>query len=237
LRTIAGLASGGDGIAAVVAAIHQAADAFARIAAADLAAVTAADSAGHLYVRTRSLPEGYDVPRPYATAPADRTRPLLDAYRAAMGASNQATGALAALALATDAPSSTLALARAASVPGPHGPEQDEISPAPAAPADGLGVLTSRPGPTEQAIRKLHVKDPIVLLRAAAIDDAGQQLIAQAEQLSGQASPRSTGVTARRRPPGGPARLAAKDSPHGPAAALASGESHSTMLTSRDPAA
>ena len=78
----------------MVAAVHQAADAFARVAAADLAAVTAADSAGRLYARTRSLPEGYDVPRPYATAPTDRARPLLDAYRAAMEASSEVASAL-----------------------------------------------------------------------------------------------------------------------------------------------
>ena len=60
---------------------------------------------------------GYDVPRRYATAPLDRTAPLLDAYRAALQASAQAAGALAALALATDAPSATLALARAACDP------------------------------------------------------------------------------------------------------------------------
>ena len=127
LRTVADLAAGGRGIAAVVAATHQAADAFAHVAAADLAAVTAAGSAGRLYVRTRSLPDGYDVPRPYANAPADRTRPLLDAYTEARQASREAAAALAELALATDAPSSTLALARAASALRPQIAEQDQM--------------------------------------------------------------------------------------------------------------
>jgi hypothetical protein len=234
-RTAADLTAGGGGVAAVVAAMHQAADALTQVAAADRAAVTATDSAGHLYVRTRSLPDGYDVPRPYATPPADRTSPLLDAYQAAAEASSQATSALAALAIATDAPSGTLALARVASVPRPQIPGQDQIPPAVAAPAGRPAAVPARPGPTEQAIRKLRVKDPVVLLRAVAIDDAAQQLIAQAEQLSGQASPGDTGVTARRRPPGGPARLAAQDFPHSPAAAVASRENRSKAGASRRP--
>jgi hypothetical protein len=235
LRTAADLTAGGDGVAAVVAAVHQAADALTQVAAADRAAVTATDSAGHLYVRTRSLPDGYDVPRPYATPPADRTRPLLAAYQAAVEASSQAVSALAALAIVTDAPSGTLALARVASVPRPQIPGQDQVPPAVGAPADRPAAVPARPGPTEQAIRKLWVKDPVVLLRAVAIDDAGQQLIAQAEQLSGQATPGGRGVTARRRPPGGPARLAAKDSPHSPAAVLASRGNDNTAGTSRRP--
>jgi hypothetical protein len=237
LRAPADLAAGGDGIPAVVAAAHQAADAFARLAAADLAAVTAAGSAGRLYVRTRSLPEGYDVPRPYATAPADRTRPLLDAYRAAMTASSEATSALAALALATDAPSSTLALAQAAAAPRPQLPEQDQTPQTAAASADRLVAGKSLPGPVEQVIRKLRVRDPVVLLRTAAIDDAGRQLIAQAEQLSGQAGPRSRAAPAPRRPLDGPARLAANDSPRRQAAALAGGESPGTAGTSTRPGA
>jgi hypothetical protein len=234
-RSAADLTAGGEGVAAVVAAVHQAADALTQVAAADRAAVTAADSAGHLYVRTRSLPDGYDVPRPYATPPADRTRPLLDAYQAAVEASSQATSALAALAVATDAPSGTLALARVASVPRPQIPGQDQILPAVGALADRSAAVSAMPGPTEQAIRKLRVKDPAVLLRAVAIDDAGQQLIAQVGQLSGQASAGGRGVPARRRPPGGPARLAAQDSPHRPAAALTSSKPRSTVGTSTRP--
>jgi hypothetical protein len=236
LRTVADLAVGGRGIAAVVAAVHQAADAFAQVAVTDLAAVTAADSAGRLYVRTRSLPDGYDVPRPYASAPADRTRPLLDAYAEARQASREAAGALAELAVATNAPSSTLALARAASALRPQIVEQDQIPATAAASEDRWpGAGQSMPGPIEQTVRKLRVKDPMVLLRAAAIDDAGQQLITQAEQLSSLASPRSAGVTAQRGPLGGSARLAAKDSPLGLAARLATSESRSTVGISTRP--
>jgi hypothetical protein len=45
-----------------VAAVRQAADALARIAAADRDEVTLADRVERLYVTTRSLPDGYDVP-------------------------------------------------------------------------------------------------------------------------------------------------------------------------------
>ncbi len=53
----------------ITAAMHQAADALAHLAAADATAITATGRAGRLYVRTRTLPEGYDVPRRYATRP------------------------------------------------------------------------------------------------------------------------------------------------------------------------
>ena len=70
--------------------MHQAVDALAQVASADAAAVAAADWAGGLYVPTRTLPGSYDVPRAYATPPAERTQPLLAAYTAVAQASAQA---------------------------------------------------------------------------------------------------------------------------------------------------
>ena len=86
----------------------------ARLAKADMDAVEAAGQAGRLYVPTRSLPEDYDVPRPFATAPVSRCQVLHEAYRVALDASVQAARALDELSIAAGAPSKALALARAA---------------------------------------------------------------------------------------------------------------------------
>ncbi len=76
-------------------------------------AVEAAGQAGRLYVPTRSLPEDYDVPRPFATAPVSRCQVLHEAYRVALDASVQAARALDELSVTAGTPSKTLALARA----------------------------------------------------------------------------------------------------------------------------
>jgi hypothetical protein len=200
----------------VVAAVHQACDAFACVAAAHLQAVTAADRAGRLYVTTRSLPGTYDVPRPYATAPTDRTKPILQAYRTAADANVRAARALADLALAADAPSSPLALARAAADPH-HSSQPGETSQHSLAnqaePGNRPDAGIPEPGPVEQIIRGLRVADPILLLRAAAIDTAARALISQAERMPGQPRPQTNDAPARRHPPGNAARLAAKDNP------------------------
>lgn len=211
-----------------MAAVHQAVDAFARVAGADLEATGLADRAGRLYVTTRSLPAEYDVPRPYATAPTDRTRPLLEAYGAARDASVRAADALAAVAIATDAPSSALALARAAADPhrssSPEGRDQRR-TPEAAAPEDPHDAAVPQPGPVERTIRSLKVTDPIVLLRAAAIDTAARTLISQAEQMSGQPDRQDNDpATAQRHSSSDAARLAAKDNPPRLAGRLAGSE-------------
>jgi hypothetical protein len=208
---------------AVLAVVHQAADALAQATAADVTAVTSTDRAGRLYVPTRTLPLGYDVPRCYATAPTGRTWPLLDAYTTAAQGSAHAAATLAGLARAVDAPSTPLALAQAARTPhhpALPGPSQPALA-RPAAAANRPGATAAEPGPVEQVICRLRIDDPAVLLRAAAIDQAARQLITQAEQ----ASPQPSSTRAARRPTGqGPARLAAQDAPHSPAAILASSQ-------------
>lgn len=61
--------------------------------------------AGRLYVPTRSLPDGYDVPRRFATAPGPDTFALLCAYDAGIEASTQLAAALGDAAIAAQAPS------------------------------------------------------------------------------------------------------------------------------------
>jgi hypothetical protein len=197
----------------IVAAVHQAADALAQVAAADAAAVTARDHAGRLYVPTRTLPDSYNVPRRYATAPVQRAWPLLDAYTTAAQASARAAAVLADLALAVDVPSSSLALARAACAA--YQPSASSASQsAAAAVADRLPTQTATSGPLEQAIQQLRLDDPALLLRAAAIDQAARHLFAQAERASAQSVPRTADTAAQQRP-GDAARLAAKDCPAG----------------------
>jgi hypothetical protein len=197
----------------IVAAVHQAADAFADLAAGGAVAVTAAGRAGRLYVLTRTLPGTYDVPRRYATAPAERAWPLVQVYLTAQHASAQAAAALADLALATDAPSATLALARAASTSHqPPARSHSHPTPTSATVADGPSTPAAMPGPVEQAVHQLRLDDPALLLRAAAIDHAARTLLTQAGQAAAQPSSRTTGNAAR---PGDAARLAARGFPAG----------------------
>ena len=200
----------------VVAAVHEAADALARLGTADLQAVTLASRGRRLYVATRTLPARYDVPRPYAPAPPDRPKPLLEAYRAARDASLHAADELATLALAIDAPSSTLALARAAVRPTPGRRPGGQARP-PVGIAHDLQPDTTAvtPGPVERAVRSLHVSDSVVLLRAAAIDTAAHTLISQAERMTGERprSPGSGSAIPDGSASGDAARLAAQDHP------------------------
>jgi hypothetical protein len=219
LRSAADLADG-DAVKAVLAAVHQAADALARVGAINLAAVQAADHADRLYVRTRRLPDSFDVPRPYAVAPTDMTRPLLDAYRMTVRTATRAASELAALAVAAGAPSSGLALARAVSASPAQAASRSPALPTPTPTA--RSPVNYTPGRTELKIRELHITDPALLLRAAAIDSAAQRLIAHAEHTQASLARRSSRPQTPERPPSRPAQLAAKDLPRSRPAGLAS---------------
>jgi hypothetical protein len=185
-RTTAALAPEVSAFAGVVSAAHQAVDAFARLAISDMGAVAAAMRAGRLYTPTRSLPADYDVPRPFASVPTARYQALQGAYHVALDASIHAAHALDGLAIAIGAPSRVLGLARAAvSMQSHRRGSQSQINPDDLGSPD-LSVMHSRfstgvGGPVEQAIRDRKVYDPLILLRAAAIDDAARQLIIQAD--------------------------------------------------------
>ena len=197
-RDPAALAPGTAAFTAVVSAAHQAADALARVAAADTGRVQAAAQAGRLYVPTRSLPARYDIPHAFAPAPAGTVLELHDAYHGAADASTHAARTLDEVALAVAAPSKTLALARAAaSIParrrgGQH--TRHDATGHPDPPRAGVSFTDSRastglPGPVERAIRQHGVPDPVVLLRAAAIDNAAQDLISQTEHAGTPVQP------------------------------------------------
>ena len=163
----------------VISAIHQASQTLTQIAAAGHNQIRAAARAGRLLVPTRSLPDRFDIPHPFAPAPRDRINALLEAYHHAATASAQATAAVAAAATDVRAPSHILTLARMAARGESEfltdserksawpGPEPD--------PAEGLPC-----GPVERILQDLGVTNQAMLARASAIDQLGEQLILSA---------------------------------------------------------
>jgi hypothetical protein len=212
LRDPADLAPVPGGIITVLAAVHQSADAISRIAAADHQAVLDAAASNRLYVPTRLLPENYDIPHPYAPAPRAQSGALLDTYDAVIDATMRSTRALDDLATAVNAPSSLLTAIRHASastrqqLPRRHG-HQTAARP----------VVTPVPGRTEQALSKLRIRDPALLLRAAVIDQAASDLVTEAaakarsrDSVTGPASRLSPGTP---QAAGLPAQVASQDTP------------------------
>jgi hypothetical protein len=124
LKQATELASGSAGLAATIGALHQAADALAAMAYADLAAITASSRAGRLYMPNIVLWDERVRDLNYAQAPPDRIALLSDVYRVIITTSTQAAEKLDALALTLSAPSRILALARQAS---PRQPATDTL--------------------------------------------------------------------------------------------------------------
>jgi len=207
---------------AVVSAAHQAADALARVAITDTATVQAAAQTGRLYVPTRSLPKGYDVPRAFAPALTDTVLGLRDVYDGAAEASTRAARKLDELAIAMAAPSKPLALARAAAPVQTRRrggqdtwPDDDSRHDLPRA---GVSFRHSRastglPGPVERAVRQRRASDPVILLRAVAIDNAARDLIGLAEHAGTPHKPAAQENTDR---PRDAVLLAAQNFPHDP---------------------
>jgi len=118
-RDPAKLAPGPAQFTAVVSAVHHAVSAVVSIAATDRRAVDVAVRASRLHVPTRTLPDGYDVPRKFASALPSTTAALLAAYQTAAAASDLAVAGLDRLAVTAGAPSRILGFARAAARLGP----------------------------------------------------------------------------------------------------------------------
>src|ERR1022692_580798 len=108
------LAPGPSDLQGVVAAVHHACHTLTQIAAADQDQIRTAAGAGRLLVPTRSLPDKFDIPHPFAHAPSDRVDQVLADYRDAGTASTRATAAVGEVATAVRAPSQVLTAARAA---------------------------------------------------------------------------------------------------------------------------
>jgi len=212
-RDPADLAAAVSDLSIAVGAIHHAIDAISRIAACDTDAVRNAADGHRLYLPTRLLPEHYDIPCPYAPAPPALAAELLGCYDTAATATRHAAVALDKLAVTTGSPSSTLAVARlSAGSPGTgRQPAGDDRRQTRAQPAPLAGVLQPRAGQVEDILRSLDISEPGMLLRAAAIDDAARNVLANATMSSRKRD--SINQPPQRKPatPGQAPRTAAKD--------------------------
>jgi hypothetical protein len=169
-----------DDVRGVVSAVHQACETLTRIATTDHSQILGAGRARRLLMPTRSLPDTYDVPRPFAPALPDRIRDLLVAYTAAGAASTQLTIAVEPVAADVRAPSHLLTMARAATRPGTgHTATADGQQPAEPPPP-----IHEFPGPVERIMHDLGVTSTHILDQAAAIDQASERLILQAAQTT-----------------------------------------------------
>ena len=215
LRDPAVLAFAPAGIPAVLAAVHHGADALARVAASDREAVRAAAASRRLFVPTRLLPSGHDVPYPYSPAPAPHANAPLATYDSVITSAIRAARILDDLAVAVDAPSSLLGAIRAANRQAMPRLHRRDNRPALAPP-----TVRPQPGQVERALRKLDITEPALLARAAVIDDAARDLITEATVKSrrrDRAGPTGRRVSGNASDLRHPAHVAAKDSPHGPA--------------------
>jgi len=232
LRGPANLAFTDEQPTAILAAVHHAADALARVAAADTDTVGTAIRAQRLYAPTRTLPEYLDVPYRYGHATPADTIALLEAYQAATDATTMAAAALDTVAIGLNAPSQVLAAARAATSQGRAPRAAADLPEAEGLPAEPATVQSSGkdppppcpPGPVEQGVRDLGITaNPLLLLRAQAIDTAGRRLIAEARRAARPSAGRNP---ARKRPPGRTgetaAQLAAENFPPAAARTIAS---------------
>jgi hypothetical protein len=173
-RSPASLFSSAGDAESVLAAVHQSADALAAIANGQQLAITTAIRAGRLYVPTRSLPEGYNVPRRYAQMPPERAGELLGIYATAARTSTAAADSLSTVVLAAGGPSRHIALARKAARLEEAAGTPAEV---PAPPS------TPQPAPRlAQRLAALGVADIDLVLRAAVIDKAAASLIGEADR-------------------------------------------------------
>jgi hypothetical protein len=208
LRDPADLAPDAAQAAVIVGAVHDAADALACAAGADLAAVSTAIRASRIHVPTRTLPDSYDVPYRYGNATPATAAALLDVYQAACDAADALAAALDTVAVTLDSPSRALAAARLITRPEPSSPEAPRTNAGRRAALeavtryDPVSAAQLPHGPVEQAARRLGTTDMMLLLRARAIDKAGRELIAEAKNTAARGgapgAARASGQTAAR---------------------------------------
>jgi hypothetical protein len=162
----------------VVAAVHHACDTLTLLAQTGHSQMDAAIHARRLLVPTRTLPLGYDIPRPYAPAPPDRIAPILATYRQAAHAGQHAAVAIGPATSATSAPSRVLTTAREAAraTPSPSldtGPQTQTTNSSREQPHDTAG-------PLQHTLLGLGITTPALLARSADLDHASQQLLIDA---------------------------------------------------------
>ena len=183
-RNPADLAPEADIIRTVLAAVHHATDTLTHIAVTDQRCVRQAATDHRLYIPTRLLHDDYDIPHPYTPAPRSRVIPLLDSYRLVAKTCTAAAASLDGLALAAGATSRILAAAHTA--PGVINCREPSRTPVQADRTPDLilsgqpAATPVRPGRMQNMLRDLQLTEPALLLRAAAIDEAARDLLAEA---------------------------------------------------------
>jgi hypothetical protein len=178
------IAPGGAEFALMVGALHRAVDVLDRLGALDLHTVGAALRGGRVYVLTRTLPDGYDVPYRFAHATPTDASVLVGVYQAACRVTSLAVASLGALAVTMQAPSGLLATARSAARPGLSAGRGRVPHPEPALPDSSAGhqhAALFPTGPVARAVRRLCGEDPVLLLRATALDMATHALTEEAK--------------------------------------------------------
>jgi hypothetical protein len=175
VRTPQDLAPQPDDLPQAVAAVHHAADALALLADTEYDHLRGAIQARRILVPTRTLPDDYDIPRPYAPAPDESTSILLSQYRDACHASRNAAATIGHAAQATRAPSRALTAARAASQPA--SPARDATAPTT---PPGQKHAPDMPGPLQHTLLRLGITSPTLLDRGADLDRASQRLLTDA---------------------------------------------------------
>jgi hypothetical protein len=187
----------------MIAAAHHACETLTGLARAEHDQVRAAAVAGRVLVPTRSLPDEYDIPYPFARAPRERVVSLLKSYGEAAHASRRAADTVGGVAEMIHAPSRALTLARSA-VTGQaeHLPDVTDLAWPHLAEADGQTATAGTPGPVETILLDLGVTDAALLTRGAKIDHEAERLIidaavaADAHQRPARGLSRSAGTAA-----------------------------------------
>jgi hypothetical protein len=121
-------------------------------------------------------------PEPLLPSPGKSPDIATDCCEDTSNAARKLAGAVAEIAIETDAPSRTLAAAtEAARVAEYHSAGRPIVGT-----PRGLAAQPETPGPIEEELRSLRITSPRALWHAAALDRARQQLIADAVQRRGR---------------------------------------------------
>ena len=182
IRDPATLAPARGDVPAVLAAVHHAADAIARIAAEDRLAVRQAAVDGRLYIPAGLLPARDQIPYQHAPIGWPRARRLLATYTAVIDVSTRAVSTLDNLAATMSTPSRSLSQTRALAAQ----PTRNDLT-APRVQSleqDIHPFAQPEPGALGQVIRDLSISEPATLLRAVALDQAADALTADAKAQS-----------------------------------------------------
>lgn len=171
------LARGPGEIERVVAAVHHVSDALQLLAAAHQQQAWLGSRARRFLVATRSLPEDYDVARPYAPATRARAALVISAYESAHAAAMQTRVRCADVASAVGATSQVLNFVAAVSAERADASGKHDHRPV------GEAITSEPPGfsgPLERELDNLRVTDTEQLRRAVELDRAAEQLLIDA---------------------------------------------------------